>query len=66
MNLVIEHKERLNKASKLMTEHDVSTLLITPGANLRYLTGYKAKNLERLTCLILQENESPKLIVPKL
>jgi Xaa-Pro aminopeptidase len=66
MNLVIEHKERLNKASKLMTEHDVSTLLITPGPNLRYFTGYKAKNLERLTCLVLQENELPKLIVPKL
>ncbi len=66
MNLVLEHKERLNKASNLMIEHDVSTLLITPGANLRYLTGYKAKNLERLTCLVLQENELPKLIVPKL
>ncbi len=66
MNLALEHKERLNKASNLMIEHDVSTLLITPGANLRYLTGYKAKNLERLTCLVLQENELPKLIVPKL
>ena len=66
MNLVLEHKERLNKASNLMIEHGVSTLLITPGANLRYLTGYKAKNLERLTCLVLQENELPKLIVPKL
>ena len=66
MNLVLEHKERLNKAANLMIEHDVSTLLITPGANLRYLTGYKAKNLERLTCLVFQENELPKLIVPKL
>lgn len=66
MNLVLEHKERLNKASNLMIKHDVSTLLITPGSNLRYLTGYKAKNLERLTCLVLQENELPKLIVPKL
>lgn len=66
MNLVLEHKERLNKALNLMNEHDVSTLLITPGANLRYLTGYKAKNLERLTCLFLQKNELPKLIVPKL
>lgn len=66
MNLALEHKERLNKASKLMSDHDVSTLLITPGPNLRYLTGYKAKNLERLTCLVLQQNEMPKLIVPNL
>jgi Xaa-Pro aminopeptidase len=66
MNLALEHKERLNKATKLMSVHGVSTLLITPGPNLRYLTGYKAKNLERLTCLVLQLDEMPKLIVPNL
>jgi len=66
MNLALEHKERLNKATKLMNENDVSTLLITPGPNLRYLTGYKAKNLERLTCLVLQKEELPIIIVPKL
>ena len=66
MNLVLEHKERLNKTAKLMQDFDVSTLLITPGSNLRYLTGYKAKNLERLTCLVLQKDELPAIIVPKL
>ena len=66
MNLALEHKERLNKAIKLMNENGVSSLLITPGPNLRYLTGYKAKNLERLTCLILQKDELPVIIVPKL
>ncbi|MFM1986692.1 MAG: hypothetical protein RIS18_909 [Actinomycetota bacterium] len=66
MNLVLEHKERLNKASILMSQNDISTLLITPGPNLRYLTGYKAKNLERLTCLVLQQNEEPKIILPAL
>jgi len=66
MNLVLEHKQRLNKTTKLMVDNGISTLLVTPGANLRYLTGYKAKNLERLTCLVLQENEIPTIIVPKL
>jgi len=66
MNLALEHKERLNKTTKLMNENGVSSLLITPGPNLRYLTGYKAKNLERLTCLFLQKDELPSIIVPKL
>ena len=66
MNLALEHKERLNKTTKLMNENGVSSLLITPGPNLRYLTGYKAKNLERLTCLVLQKDELPAIIVPKL
>ena len=66
MNLVLEHKERLNKTSKFMQDNDVSTLLITPGSNLRYLTGYKAKKLERLTCLVLQKDELPTIVVPKL
>ena len=66
MNLALEHKERLNKTTKLMNENGLSSLLITPGPNLRYLTGYKAKNLERLTCLILHKHELPIIIVPKL
>jgi Xaa-Pro aminopeptidase len=66
MNLALEHKERLNKTTKLMQDNDVSALLITPGPNLRYLTGYKAKNLERLTCLVLQKDEVPRIVVPKL
>jgi len=66
MNLTLEHKERLNKTTKFMNDNGVSSLLITPGPNLRYLTGYKAKNLERLTCLVLQKDELPTIIVPKL
>ena len=49
-----------------MSEMNISTLLITPGPNLRYLTGYKANNLERLTCLVLKVDENPRLIVPEL
>ena len=61
-----ECKNRLEKSIKLMSEMNISTLLITPGPNLRYLTGYKAKNLERLTCLVLKVDENPRLIVPEL
>ncbi len=49
-----------------MAARGVSTLLITPGADLRYLTGYHAKPLERLTCLVLPVEGDPVLVVPAL
>src|SRR5688572_11194716 len=44
----------------------MDALLITPGANLRYLTGYHALPLERLTCLVLPAEGDPTLVVPAL
>ncbi len=44
----------------------MDALLITPGANLRYLTGYHALPLERLTCLVLPSEGDPTLVVPAL
>ena len=41
-------------------------MVLTPGANLRYLTGYNAKPLERLIALVLPANGEPTLIVPEL
>lgn len=43
----------------------VDALLVTPGADLRYLTGYAAKPLERLTCLVLTQR-GVHLVVPAL
>jgi Xaa-Pro aminopeptidase len=41
-------------------------LLITPGADLRYLVGYDAKPLERLTCLVVPADSEPIMVVPAL
>lgn len=41
-------------------------MVVTPGADLRYLTGYAAKPLERLTCLVLPASGDPVLVVPEL
>ncbi len=49
-----------------MAERGLSSLLITPGADLRYLTGYHAKPLERLTCLVLPVDGEPTLVAPAL
>lgn len=41
-------------------------VLVTPGPDLRYLTGYDAIPLERLTCLLLPADGEPLLVVPEL
>ena len=57
---------RLARAQRLTAERGIDALLITPGANLRYLTGYHALPLERLTCLVLPADGDPALVVPAL
>ncbi len=57
---------RLARAQHLTAERGIDALLITPGANLRYLTGYHALPLERLTCLVLPADSDPVLVVPAL
>jgi len=59
-------RERLAAAQKAMREAGVDALLVTPGADLRYLTGYAAPALERLTCLLLPADGDPHLVVPAL
>lgn len=44
----------------------VDAVLVTPGPDLRYLTGYDATPLERLTCLLLPAQGSAVLVVPEL
>src|SRR4051794_20027739 len=55
---------RLKRAQAATAEAGLDALLITPGPDLRYLTGYVAKPLERLTCLVLPAAADPVLIVP--
>ncbi|MDD9207060.1 aminopeptidase P family N-terminal domain-containing protein, partial [Georgenia sp. 10Sc9-8] len=57
---------RLARATELAADADLDALLITPGADLRYLTGYDALPLERLTCLVLRTHGDPVLVVPGL
>lgn len=57
---------RLERAQEVAARAGIDTLVITPGADLRYLTGYAALPLERLTCLILPAVGDPVLVVPAL
>lgn len=53
-------------ARERAAEAGLGALLISPGPDLRYLTGYDAKPLERLTCLVLRADGEPVLVVPRL
>jgi Xaa-Pro aminopeptidase len=44
----------------------LDVMLLTPGPDLRYVTGYDAKQLERLTCLAVPADRDPFLLVPAL
>src|SRR3954471_17275327 len=57
---------RIARAQDAMAESGVDALIVTPGADLRYLTGYAAMPLERLTALILPATADPVLLVPEL
>lgn len=59
-------KERLSRAQQAAAAVGIDAMLVTPGADLRYLTGYNAQPLERLTCLVLPAEGDPVLVVPEL
>jgi Xaa-Pro aminopeptidase len=58
--------ERLDRARAAASAAGLDALIVTPGADLRYLTGYNAVPLERLTCLLLPVDGDPVLIAPQL
>jgi Xaa-Pro aminopeptidase len=58
--------ERLRQAADAARAAGLGALLLTPGPDLRYVTGYDAQQLERLTCLALPATGDPFLIVPRL
>lgn len=58
--------DRLDRAAKATAGSGLDALLISPGADLRYLTGYDALPLERLTCLVVPAERDAFLVVPAL
>ncbi|TDU03489.1 Xaa-Pro aminopeptidase [Streptomyces sp. 846.5] len=58
--------DRIVRAQKAAAEAGLDALLVSPGPDLRYLTGYQALPLERLTCLVAPASGEPFLVVPLL
>lgn len=57
---------RLGSVASAAEAAGVGAVLVTPGPDLAWLTGYDAKPLERLTCLVVRPDADPVLIVPAL
>jgi Xaa-Pro aminopeptidase len=57
---------RLERARLAARATEVDALLITPGPDLRYLVGYDAIPLERLTCLVVPADGDVRVVVPGL
>lgn len=57
---------RLAEARRAAAASGLDALLVSPGPDLRYLTGYQAVPLERLTCLVVRAEADPVLLVPGL
>lgn len=59
-------QQPLARAVTAMAAANVDALLIGPGADLRYLAGYHALEMERLTLLVARADGQHRLIVPTL
>jgi Xaa-Pro aminopeptidase len=58
--------DRLARAAGAAARAGLGGLLLTPGPDLRYLTGYDAIQTERLTCLALPADGPAFLVAPRL
>lgn len=57
---------RIQALTEQLASNGVSAMLITPGTDLSYLTGYHAVPLERITTLVISPNHDPFMLVPRL
>lgn len=61
-----EYSHRIKAAAHRCGQLDIDALIISPSPDLRYLTGYNAHDLERLTALVVPADGTVSLIVPRL
>lgn len=57
---------RITQAQAVLRADGLDALLVGPSADLRYLAGYDAPPLERLTMLVVPAEGEPVLVVPRL
>lgn len=60
------HADRRRRAAARCATGGVAALLLAPGSDLTYLTGYRIFGSERLTCLVLTAEGEATLVLPAL
>lgn len=58
--------DRLSALSAEAARTGVDAVVISPGADMRYVAGFAVASHERLTCLIVPAQGSPRMLVPLL
>ncbi len=58
--------DRVHAAREIAADAGIDLLVVTPGSDLRYLSGYHAHAMERLTALAVPRQGNPFLVVPRL
>ncbi|MDX1619833.1 MAG: Xaa-Pro peptidase family protein [Nitriliruptorales bacterium] len=66
VDVAAEGAGRIERAQESMAATGVDLLLVGPSADLRYLIGYHALALERLTLLVVPADGEAQLVVPEL
>jgi Xaa-Pro aminopeptidase len=62
-----DFSSRMNRAASDAAEAGLTGLLVTPGPDLVYFTGYAVTAIsERITMLVIQADRAPAMIVPVL
>ncbi|MFF4972192.1 M24 family metallopeptidase [Streptomyces sp. NPDC001083] len=61
-----DYEARMRRAAEAATEAGLAGLLVAPGPDLVWLTGYRPVETERLTLLVLRAGQDPVLVVPTL
>lgn len=62
----MDHPGRRARAAARCREAGVAALLVAPGSDLTYLTGYRIFASERMTCLVLGSDGAATLVLPEL
>jgi len=57
---------RRERAADALRKRGLAALLVSPGSDLSYLSGYRVFTSERLTCLVLGPDASATLVLPEL
>jgi Xaa-Pro aminopeptidase len=63
---LMDHAGRRARAAARCLDSGIAALLLAPGSDLTYLSGYRIFSSERLTCLVLGDDGTATLVVPEL
>ncbi|MEV0091459.1 aminopeptidase P family protein [Streptomyces sp. NPDC050738] len=61
-----DYRARMDRAARSAADAGLAGVLVAPGPDLVYLTGYAPHTTERLTLLVLAPGQDPVLVVPTL